>query len=208
MDPYDEVTIEAMEQALGYHPHSFQLNVISHIIRMKLDSFNNPIQPTLLVQGTGGGKSSVYQCIGVIKRSVSLIIQNTLSLSSDQMSKINNVSQRVWCTFAIQLNSIKESQQQALLINTISSLSPTTNHTFFSFASPECIMKQPWQQLIDIMIDKNILKLVCFDEVHLFVSFGLMFCPNFIRLKELLFNKLRIENSTDDANNSVVIWSW
>jgi hypothetical protein len=74
MDQYDKVTIEAMHQALSYHPHLFQLTVISHIIRMKLDSLNNPIQPTLLVQGTGGGKLSVYQCIGVIKQGVSLII--------------------------------------------------------------------------------------------------------------------------------------
>ncbi len=66
MDPYDEVTIEAMHQALGYSPHPFQLRAISRIIRMKCGSFDNPTKPTLLVQGTGGGKSSVYQCIGVI----------------------------------------------------------------------------------------------------------------------------------------------
>jgi superfamily II DNA helicase RecQ len=144
MDQYDKVTIEAMQQALGYHPHPFQLTVISHIIHMKLDSLNNPIQPTLLVQGIGSGKSLVYQCIGVIKQGVSVIIQNTLSLSSDQLSKINNVSHCIPCTFALQLDSIKDLQQQALLINTISSLSPTTNHTFFLFTSPECIIKEPW----------------------------------------------------------------
>jgi superfamily II DNA helicase RecQ len=169
---------------------------------MKCGSFDNPTKPTLLVQGTGGGKSSVYQCIGVIKRGVSLIVQNTLSLSSDQVSKIKKISERIPCTFALQLDSIKEPQQQSLLIQTLTSLSSKTNNTFFLFASPECIMKQPWYQLIDILVKKELLRLVCFDEVHLFVSFGLSFRLDFIRLRESLFKKLQMRGSDDGIANS------
>jgi superfamily II DNA helicase RecQ len=195
MDLYDDVIIDAMDKALGYTPHPFQHNIIKHIIRMKSSSSATPTKPILLVQGTGGGKSSVYQCVGVIKRGVSLIIQNTLSLSSDQLSKIDKISQRLPRVYAIQLDSIKELHQQNLLIATLSSLSSTTNCTFYLFASPECLIKQPWQRLIDTLIHNEVLKFVCFDEVHLFVSFGISFRPNFIRLKELLFEKLRLRGT-------------
>ena len=74
-----------MDKAMGFNPKPFQLKVASHIIRMKHRSLVLP-HPTasLLVQGTGGGKTSVYQTIGVIKCGINLIIQNILTLSSDQ----------------------------------------------------------------------------------------------------------------------------
>ena len=89
-DPFHRITYEAMQKALGYQPKPFQLTTISHILKMNANSSINTKKPvpTLLVQGTGGGKTSVYQTIGVVKRGINLIIQNTLTLSSDQISKI------------------------------------------------------------------------------------------------------------------------
>jgi superfamily II DNA helicase RecQ len=88
---YHDITTSAMNTAFGHHSQSFQRSVIPYILEMN-NSFEHPIHPVLLVQGTGGGKLSVYQTIGVIKRGVSLIIENTLSLSSDQLSKIKIIS--------------------------------------------------------------------------------------------------------------------
>jgi superfamily II DNA helicase RecQ len=70
------------------------------------NSVEHPIHPVLLVQGTGGGKSSVYQTIAVIKKGVSLIIENTLSLSSDQLSKIKNISKQLPHIHSFQLDLI------------------------------------------------------------------------------------------------------
>ena len=94
-DPYLDITIDAMSTALDHNPRGFQRDVIPYIIRMKPFNTPHPIHPVLLVQGTGGGKSSVYQTIGVIKQGVSLIIENMLSLSSDQLSKIKLISERI-----------------------------------------------------------------------------------------------------------------
>jgi superfamily II DNA helicase RecQ len=90
-NPYLDITKEAMNTALGHNPRGFQSDIIPHIISMN-NCTTNSIQPTLLVQGTGGGKSSMYQAIGVIEGGVSLIIENTVSLSSDQLSKISHIS--------------------------------------------------------------------------------------------------------------------
>ena len=46
----------------------------------------------LLVQGTRGGKSAVPQIFVAITRSFTLIIENTLSLSTDQYSKIKQAN--------------------------------------------------------------------------------------------------------------------
>jgi superfamily II DNA helicase RecQ len=92
---YDEVVVDAMDKELGFTPHPFQHNILKHIICMKSSSFTTPTKLILLVQGTGGGKSFVYQCVGVIKHGVSLIVQNLLSLLSDQLSKIDNISQHL-----------------------------------------------------------------------------------------------------------------
>ncbi len=88
-DRFDAVVIEVMQAAYRYTPHLFQLQTISRIIRMKLESedSSSKVRSTLLIQGTGGGKTSVYQTIGIIMRGVHLIIQNTLLLSSDQLLK-------------------------------------------------------------------------------------------------------------------------
>ena len=59
IDPYLDITIDAMSTALHHTPRGFQCDVIPYILRMK-GSLQNPIHPVLLVQGTGGGKSSVY----------------------------------------------------------------------------------------------------------------------------------------------------
>ena len=87
---YNNITIEAMQHMLGLNPYPFQLATISHIIQMHITSSSiHPIQPCLLVQWTSGGKSSVYQMVGVIKGSFTLIIESMLSLSCDQMSKVS-----------------------------------------------------------------------------------------------------------------------
>ena len=86
------ITIEAMQHTLSVYPHPFQQAIISHIIRMNnKPSSNHPIQPCLLVQRTSGGKPGVYQMIGVIKSSVTLIIESMFSLSSNQMSNISKI---------------------------------------------------------------------------------------------------------------------
>jgi hypothetical protein len=90
---YINITKEAMMSDLGHNPRSFQHNLIPHIISIKNGSENyafyivNTRAWGLKVIGT-----SNYQCH---QRHYSIsfdIIENTLALSSDQLSKINKIS--------------------------------------------------------------------------------------------------------------------
>jgi superfamily II DNA helicase RecQ len=173
-NPYFDITHEAMNAALGHSPRGFQSDIIPRIISMN-NRTTNTIQPTLLVQGTGSGKSSVYQTIGVIKGGVSLIIENTLSLSSDQLSKITNISTRLPHVHSFQLDSIKASSTRTLLSNQIKNLNKHSTCTIFLFASPESLIIKPWMSLIHHIIENNTLKQICIDEVHLYVIFAITF---------------------------------
>jgi len=75
---FKDITSEAMSTVWHRTPREFQSNVISHILEMRCEP-NTP-QATLLVQGTGGGKSAVYQAIGIVDAGVTLVIETTLSL--------------------------------------------------------------------------------------------------------------------------------
>ena len=83
-DSFVTLTVDAMQELFGFTPRPFQKLVTPHIIKMK----NDHCSPVLLVHGTGGGKISTYQTIAIVKGGITLVVQNTLSLSSDQMSKI------------------------------------------------------------------------------------------------------------------------
>ena len=89
------VIVNAIRTVLDMHQHPFQLDVTRHILKMMTASSNNPKAPVLLVKGTGGENSSACKTIGMIKAGVCLIIQNTLSLSSDQKSKINKIATKM-----------------------------------------------------------------------------------------------------------------
>ena len=62
----------------------------------------------LLDQVTIGGKSLARQNVGIIKGSIALIVKNFLSLSSDQVSRINAMLQKCDGDSATQLDSIKD----------------------------------------------------------------------------------------------------
>ena len=66
--------------------------------------------------------------------------------------------------------------------------------TIFLFSSPESLVKEPppWLSLLSHLINKDVLKQVCVDEVHLFIMFAIMFRQSFLKLRSLLFNKIKV----------------
>ena len=203
VDPYEAVAIDAMQQCLGYTPKHFQLKCISHIIRMKANCTQYPCKPTLLVQGTGGGKTSVYQCISMIKGGVTLVVQNTLALSSDQLSKVATISSRIPNTFAIQLDSVKGRDQREKVRKQLLEFPINSDVTIMLFSSPESLLIEYWSSVLDKLIRSSRIQFICFDEVHLFVTYGMSFRPSFIKLREHLFEKVKLENNNNNTNTSI-----
>ena len=73
-----------MEKVFGNTPYPWQVEVISHLIIMSIDNSGLPAAPVLLVQPTGGGKSSIRDAHAVVNGGVSLTITPLLSLGADQ----------------------------------------------------------------------------------------------------------------------------
>ena len=209
VEAYRSIIDTAMSTSIGYSPRPFQTEIISHIIHMKPDSVRTRVpQANLLVQGTGGGKSSVYQCVGVIKRGIHIIVQNTLALSSDQMAKVDKMAQNGCNVKSLQLDNIKSTRVQRSLVNTLTTFyNNPSNHNLivFIFTSPECLQKQIWKELFDNILKNRSLKMICFDEVHLFVEFAISFRPLFISLRNTIFKKLLVDSSTNNNKTDLKV---
>ena len=85
-DVFYEITAETMESMWGRTPRLCQSVVIPHLLRM-MSGVLLP-SPVLLVQSTGTGKSSVPLTAATVDGGITIIVQNTLALGSDQVSKI------------------------------------------------------------------------------------------------------------------------
>ena len=85
-DPFDTVASETMQCVWGRTPRHYQAIVIPHILRMMAGVI--PPNPVLMVQSTGSGKSAIPLTLASVDGGVTIVIQNTLALGSDQCSKI------------------------------------------------------------------------------------------------------------------------
>ena len=71
------------------------------------------------------------------------------------------------------------------------------------FTSPEAIVNDKSTELFDMMIQKNIIRLICIDEVHQFVSFGLSFRYDFSKLRNKLFPKIIQTDESSDKSQEL-----
>lgn len=59
-----------------------------------------------------------------------------------------------------------------------------------------------WDNLIMALLQSGRLQHVCIDKIHLFLQFGLWFCPEFLALKTSLFSKLLYGSNGAGSNSS------
>jgi superfamily II DNA helicase RecQ len=92
----------------------------------------------------------------------------------------------------IHLDEIRSPLEQQHIIDGIKDLPIDSHTTLFLFSSPQTLVKNNscWLSLIHWLIDNGRLSMVCVDEVHLFVHFGLTFRKEFQQITLKLFSKL------------------
>ena len=119
---YSSIAKQAMEEVWGQTPNRFQTEIIPTILQMLTKDLSP--EALLLVQPTGSGKSAVPQTTSVVTNGVSIIIEPTLALSSDQASKFDTASKEYGgLVYSYQLDLYKtDNQKQALANNIISVL--------------------------------------------------------------------------------------
>ena len=153
--PYLAIAEQAMQLTWNRTPCNFQKEAIPRLLMMRCVP-NNP-SAMLLVQGTGCGKSAVPQTVGAVTRGVSLIIENTLSLSADQHSKIKSANTAHGPVKAFHLDLIRTKRNKDKVSNLLTTLPSNTNATIFLFSSPEYLLKEPWMTMIQTLILNGLL---------------------------------------------------
>jgi superfamily II DNA helicase RecQ len=123
---------------------------------------------------------------------VTINIAPLLSLSADQHSKFMQKRQTPK-VFSLHLDAYRTKSQQkeicALLLGVASHGSLSTSVVVFS--SAQAFTDNPIYRAMLHSILNMKLVLVCIDEVHHFVQFGLWFRSEFVRLKSVLSDRLR-----------------
>ena len=190
----------AMSTIWNRNPNEFQLEAIARLLLVRVKQ-HTP-SALLLVQGTGSGKSMVSMTVGITTCGVTLIIENTQSLSADQMSKFDIANAAYGPVKAFQLDSIKDDNVAEKLAECLTSLDYDTNVSVFLYSSPEAMLKPLFLQMIHKLIDNGIIRLTCIDEVRQFVNFGTSFRPGFGDLRRALFSKIIQRHADPQFHNS------
>ena len=147
MSAYESIVSEAMQTVWSRSPRDYQSSVISRILQMI--SGDIPAQSILTVQCTGSGKSALPQTVSIIEFGVAIVIEPTLSLSSDQSLKFNEANSinnmPIYC---FQLDRIKQASKQRIISKQIvDNLEHTNSSSIIIFTSPESLMLPAWTQL-------------------------------------------------------------
>jgi hypothetical protein len=191
----DNQTTVAMSDVMQRTPYLFQLLVRRHLARMSHVKHPQPMSALLMVQPTSAGKSSVRDTHCLILGGFTLTIVPLLSLGTDQSRKMSRFSKKeTGLIHAFNLDDYKTKAAQTRLVTFLSGFKMKTQQSILLFASPQTITNSKvYQELIDHIIRQRLLRLVCCDEIQLFVRFGSSgFRKEFDSLRVSLFNKLRI----------------
>ena len=154
-----------------------QMEVLLKLAMMKFRESSIVPAPVLFVKATGGGKSLVRDIHSVMFRGVSLSIVPLLALGADQTSNVRKKSiQTSGDVLAVHLDEIHNASDKQHLINSILALPVNTRKTIMLFSSPQKIVNdKAWMGFLKKLIQNGMLRLVCVDEVHLFVHYGMSF---------------------------------
>ena len=85
----------------------------------------------------------MHKCARIITKGAILVLERTLSLSSDQCSKILSASKDFFPTHRVQLDTVVDKIIVKKLTNDVKHVEIGSNRgALFLFASIECIMKE------------------------------------------------------------------
>ena len=120
--PYMPFVTMAMQKMFNRSPRLYQAQIITHILKMMSNEL--PPEPILMVQPTGSGKSTVPLTCAIIPGGVTIILENTLALASDQTSKVKSIiTSNVKPVKSFQLDTFKSNEELQRLFDAI------LNHT-------------------------------------------------------------------------------
>jgi superfamily II DNA helicase RecQ len=183
---------ETMQRAFGFSPFAWQEDILCHLLKMASPRHSISPAPTFLCQPTGGGKSLVRDVFASGRGGVTWCIGPLLALGADQESKINKRSlSNDGKTFAIHLDEYRTESQLLGIWKELKQYSRDLDLAVVVLTSPQILCSsETIRNIFNSMVQSGALQLLCVDEAHLFVQFGLYFREEFIQLRVLLFETL------------------
>ena len=140
---------------------------------------------TLLVSGTGTGKTAIMHGTALLLRGITLVIVPLTGLGSQQKDRANNTCNKIK---SFHLDTIKDLDRQEKVRQYCQK-----NHTTKSiilFVSPQTLDKRFWHRFIKECIHQGRITSVFVDEAHAVVMAGRTFRNEFLRLWANLFATL------------------
>jgi superfamily II DNA helicase RecQ len=192
------IGIQAMMHVFGKEPRDWQPGAITKLIQVNCNDNDSPT-PFLLCQNTGGGKSLARDTAAVCLQGLTLVITPLLALGEDQCTKLSNIipplmkKKEQLLTYHLDDLEVGSSDHTALVC-ALEQFKPEDEKTIILFTSPQTLQSEKWLPLLKALIKPKILRMVCIDEVHLFVSHGLFFRSEFFQLKTNFFDHLATSN--------------
>ena len=167
----------------GVIAYSWQARVASLIMEQ---CFLNKECRVLCIQGTGAGKSVLYQTLAVYFRSVTIYISPLLTLGADQVNKLMVRTERLDPNvIPIHLDGMKTDAQMKHFIGLVKTVD---NHaSIIVFASPQTLTDR-YPKFVGSI--RKYIRFVVVDELHIYNAFGRSFREEFPKLKEKLFKKV------------------
>ena len=113
-------------------------------------AYNSP-QVLQLMQGTGGGISTVAQNVGCVDCGATIVLLEMLALAADQLSKVHSSNNIYGRALAYQLDSINNKELDDKLCNKLKSTKKGGDATIFLYTLPKCLLRNPWYNLLPVM---------------------------------------------------------
>eukprot|EP00978_Attheya_sp_CCMP212_P030618 scaffold113201_cov65-Attheya_sp.AAC.1 len=214
--PYDfhetlarEISCLSMTSAFGLDPFPWQEHIVSHLNLMNSDDSGIDPGGVLLVRPTGGGKSLLHDLFADGVGGMHWSISPLLSLTADQESKINLTAfQDNGDIILVHLDTYRTDTQCLKVVEGILSFPLDTTSTIIIFSSPQALtdckgFTDLFNKLTTFQAGVHNLKSVTIDEMHLFVQFGMFFGSEFLKLKPVIFKRLKKISSGIGANRYV-----
>ena len=200
----------SMRNGFGLTPHPWQDAIGSHLNKMLCSASNIAPGPVMLCQPTGGGKSLVRDTFAVAHGGITWCISPLLSLAADQVTKLQQQAALSSIVAMIHLDEehTRDASKLRQLCLQLASIPKSSSSTIIVFSSPQILVNNLLVRNLFHTLSlnhddskKNGLTLLAIDEVRLFAQFGLYFQDEFLQLRPLVFDKLRI-GGTRQSNNS------
>ena len=198
----------SMWNGFGLTPDPWQEAIGSHLNKMLCPASNIAPGPVLLCHPTGGGKSLVRDTFAVAYGGITWCISPLLSLAADQVTKLQQQA-ALSSIVAIHLDEhTRDASKLRQLCLQLASIPKSSSSTIIVFSSPQILVDnllvRNLFRTLSLNHDdskKNGLTLLAIDEVHLFAQFGLYFRDEFLQLRPLVFDKLRVGGTRQSSNS-------